>query len=827
MVVASWHEREEYIAAYEAARTPGADSDLQDFLPPADHPLRREVLVELIRIDLEQSSQGGQVPTVDSFLARFPELTDDKDGVARIAFEEYRQRCLRGNKVCPEDYARRYGIATAAWPRPPANQGAEASPTNVLSSPPPQAGMDRAARSYRHLLAEHGTADGALLQAWCAAYGGPAEHAALLFHWHASNPSWAAEVAEALATMPDVGQQFDGFELLQELGRGAFGRVFLALQTDLAHRYVVLKISARAPGEPEVLARLQHTNVVPIYSVHRQGPLQAVCMPYFGGTTLADVDGRLAQAQSMPATGRFLVEALGERHRHLASAGPAANGEQPARRGHTDATLARLADMSYVDAVLWLTARLADGLAHAHERGIVHSDLKPANVLVTDEGQPMLLDFNLAVDTTRHIEGRKAFIGGTLPYMAPEHLESFRGGPARADHRSDLWSLGVILYRLLTRRHPFPQAGGALSTILPTMVQERLTVPGVRRWNRAVSPAVEALVLRCLQPDPGRRYQSARDLQQDIERHLHDLPLRHASNPSLTERLAKWKRRHPRLTSTTSLAAVALVALVTIAALAWVSVRELEADVDQRDRQLAQQKAVQSALGTWQQFRTEARAAQLDVFARAGERERLAQCRQALARYGVLHHPQWREQPAVTDLSEDARGQLLPQIGDLLLLLARGAPQLVPPDADAARKHEAAQDPLRLSQLAETCYAPGTTPRLLWEERGKLQAWLGNASAAQDLAQKAQAIPLKTAQDLYWSGADLFFSGRLQRASERLDEAVRLDPKHFHAWFLLGNCHYNAGRYAEAAQVCGTCIALEPEVFWPWNNRGLAHGQLR
>src|SRR4051812_24413764 len=93
---------------------------------------------------------------------------------------------------------------------------------------------------------------------------------------------------EGLASLPSVGADFLGFHLIAELGRGAFSRVYLARQADLAHRSVALKISP-VFGEPQLLAQLQHTNIVPVYSVHAAGPLQAVCMPYFGPTTLADV----------------------------------------------------------------------------------------------------------------------------------------------------------------------------------------------------------------------------------------------------------------------------------------------------------------------------------------------------------------------------------------------------------------------------------------------------------------------------------------------------------------------------------------------------------
>ena len=98
---------------------------------------------------------------------------------------------------------------------------------------------------------------------------------------------------------------------------------------------------------------------------------------------------------------------------------------------------------------------MADGLAHAHERGILHRDLKPANILLGDDGEPLLLDFNLAADTKLRGPASAALIGGTLPYMAPEHLQALRGEDRTLDARSDLYSLGVILFELLTGNHPF------------------------------------------------------------------------------------------------------------------------------------------------------------------------------------------------------------------------------------------------------------------------------------------------------------------------------------------------------------------------------------
>src|SRR5204863_8372192 len=125
---------------------------------------------------------------------------------------------------------------------------------------------------------------------------------------------------------------------------------------------------------------------------------------------------------------------------------PTPEPESPTRRKSFEALLRRLEGLSYVEAILSLAARLVDGLVHAHERGILHRDLKPANVLLTDEGQPMLLDFNLAADTKPRGAALLALIGGTLPYMAPESLSALRDESPSADPRSDLYALGLILF---------------------------------------------------------------------------------------------------------------------------------------------------------------------------------------------------------------------------------------------------------------------------------------------------------------------------------------------------------------------------------------------
>ncbi|MBO0701257.1 MAG: serine/threonine protein kinase, partial [Zavarzinella sp.] len=431
-----------------------------------------------------------------------------------------------------------------------------------------------------------------------------------------------AEPAGRSVGLPKIGDRFLGFHLIEELGRGAFGRVFLAHQGELAGRPVALKIGTGLFTESQTLARLQHTNIVPVYSLHQAGPVQAVCMPYFGRTTLARILQGIRGQAVFPSSGDVLLSTLQTGasatlpdDRHSAPA-----GSQPP---HGDPTAcAHLRRLSYPDAVVWLGAQLAAGLAHAHDRGILHRDLKPANVLLTDDGVPMILDFNLAEDTSH----RATAVGGTLPYMSPEQLAAFDGPGGRLDPRSDLYSLGVLLYELFTGRRPFAdQAKGPTPEAVGRMLAERRAgAPPVRAKNPEVPHAIDAVVRKCLAPDPADRYPSAHALQEDLERHLRQEPLKYVREPSWRERARKWVARHPRLSSSTSVAIIAVVflGLVTVSALyARDRNRAFEAEARFREHSVNVR-----ALQTFLDDRTRS-LPRLD--------EGLERCRATLGRYGV------------------------------------------------------------------------------------------------------------------------------------------------------------------------------------------------
>jgi serine/threonine protein kinase/tetratricopeptide (TPR) repeat protein len=698
-------------------------------------------------------------------------------------------------------------------------------PDAAANTPDSEHSLEEAAHAFRDLLRLN---DGASIDSWCESYHGDNEHAQLFRELHQSDPGAATRLAEGLVGLPAVGDTFLGFRLEQELGRGAFGRVYLARQPDLANRLVALKVSAGPGAESQTLARLQHTHIVPIYSCHRAGSLQAVCMPYFGATTLVDVLRDLNTRHRLPDSGRELLSTVYDKQsKTLAAAdgssttssrsavepeAPAATPALPPLREST-VTLRMLEGMSYVDAVLWIGARLADGLAHAHERGILHRDLKPANVLLTDEGQPMLLDFNLSEDAAR-AQAPAAHIGGTLPYMAPEHLAALNGGKRPVDARSDLFALGLILYELLTARHPFGRYRGPSMAVLPYMINDRRQPPPlVRPWNDAVSPAAEAIVRRCLEPDPARRYQSASELRDDLERQLANQPLRHAREPSMQERLAKWWRRHPRLGPFT--VAVSAVGLLVVTAALLVA----------RDRELARRQdelAHHQAVETRGQFRHDWQTAQLLLNGRLADRAQRAQGRalalQALARYQVLDNQAWADLQAVRRLPADEQARLREDVGTLLLLLAGSSD-----DAAAKPQQQTLEEALRLNRLAERSYLAGQAPGTLWTQRAQLVAALGQPEEAQRLLDRAKEVPAGNVTDAVLAARELVQRGQWLTALPMLRDAVRKDPQNFAAWYLLGNCYLDGlAREAEASACYTTCIALWPDFYGSYFNRGLA-----
>jgi serine/threonine protein kinase len=299
---------------------------------------------------------------------------------------------------------------------------------------------------------------------------------------------------------PEPGETVAGFHLLELMGTGGSARVYVAEELALGRRKVVVKVSRVSTAEAHTLGRLRHPNIVPVYSVsvdaHRK--LTLICMPYLGRTTLNDVLGRMFDGGRPPRFGKDLLAAIAD-HESLAV------DESPAADVGAGADV-QLAGGSYVDAVVHLGAQMAEALSYTHRQNICHRDLKPSNVLLDRSGKPLLLDFHLS--SPEGAQGRHW--GGTLYYMAPEAVKQVMDGgdaPA-ADPRSDIYSLGVVLYGLLCGEGPFgaPSRG----PVTPEMAREL--------YSRQRQPPLAGLMARCLSFDVEARPPSAEHLARALRR---------------------------------------------------------------------------------------------------------------------------------------------------------------------------------------------------------------------------------------------------------------------------------------------------------------------
>jgi serine/threonine protein kinase/outer membrane protein assembly factor BamB len=347
----------------------------------------------------------------------------------------------------------------------------------------------------------------------------------------AEHPQLAAQLEQCLSGIEFVhrtAQTADGtpvrlgdFRIVREIGRGGMGVVYEAEQVSLGRRVAlkVLRLGAvtdpeamqRFQREAETVARLHHTNIVPIFAVGCEQGVHYFAMQFIEGRSLAVV---LEEAKA---------------------------GLEPRELVH-------------------LGLQAAEALAHAHQRGVIHRDVKPSNLLLDGEGVLWLTDFGLAKrrdEVTLTVTG---MLLGTPRYMSPEQAAATKHP---VDHRTDVYSLGATLYELATGKPVFdadtPQA----------LLQQIVTAEPVppRQLRPKLARDLETILLTCLAKEPARRYQTAGALAGDLRAFLDDRPIK-ARRPTLLERSRRWLRANRRLATTVASTAVLTLVLLGLG-LAW------------------------------------------------------------------------------------------------------------------------------------------------------------------------------------------------------------------------------------------------------------------
>ncbi|QDV04711.1 Serine/threonine-protein kinase PknB [Planctomycetes bacterium Poly30] len=310
------------------------------------------------------------------------------------------------------------------------------------------------------------------------------------------------EMSQPAELLPE---SIGGYRILRLLGRGGMGSVFEAEQ-ESPRRVVALKVITsmfltdqvrkRFALEAEVLGRLQHPSIAQVYEVgvfERDGASQPyIAMELIHGKSLA----QFADDQKLDTRAR-----------------------------------------------LKLLSRVCEGVQHAHQRGIIHRDLKPDNILVDDEGQPKILDFGLArvTNSDMYATSLHTHVGqimGTLPYMSPEQA---LGDPNEVDIRSDIYSMGVVAYELVSGRMPYSTRTPLLVEALRVLREE--SPRPLSSISRNLRGDVDTIVGKALEKEPDRRYASAAAMADDIRRYLNEEPIL-AHPPSAIYQMRKFTQRH-------------------------------------------------------------------------------------------------------------------------------------------------------------------------------------------------------------------------------------------------------------------------------------------
>ncbi|MFI6364845.1 serine/threonine-protein kinase [Nocardia sp. NPDC050630] len=549
---------EAFSTAWESSRRP---PEIGDFLPDAES-LRRAALIELIRVDLrhrwirrvpaarttgadtaaerdhdDRGSNTARDPRkrLFDYCAEFPEL--EPGGIpAGLVYEEFVIRRHSGERVDPKDCLREYpeqaaelrallnaddmdqstrraaledSVLTefartrAAAERSPTAQNNENTELNESTQ------LNQTIGSFRNTEVTRATVDPT-----ATAIADPSETAAVA-------PTAATRTTagtgpgrfDALDRI-QIGQSIDDFDLLTGLGSGAFARVFLARQRSL-QRLVAVKISADHGTEPQTLAQLDHDYIVRVFDQRLLGSddardpamrrLRLLYMQFLPGGTLLGVLRWVRSTRPAERSGQLLLDAV-----------DAAMEEKGEIRPTDSSVRAEIARLSWPETVAWLGRRVAEALEYASAHGVLHRDVKPANILLTAEAVPKLADFNISF--SRNVAGTSpvAYFGGSLSYMSPEQLEACHPGRERTaedlDTRSDIYSLGVVLWELLTGAKPFDDSTATEhgdDTALEGMLERRTAGVddiALQRLPENCPAALRRVLLTCLESDRTRRW---------------------------------------------------------------------------------------------------------------------------------------------------------------------------------------------------------------------------------------------------------------------------------------------------------------------------------
>jgi len=564
-----------------------------------------------------------------------------------------------------------------------------------------------------------------------------------------------------------AGETLGKYRLMEVVGVGGMGKVWRGV--DRFGNDVAVKVLQTPSGESneqmrrfqreaEVMARLPHRNICRVYEINEFEGIHYIAMEYVDGLTLADVlysrgGPDSENVEDLPT----LIQSIQRSHASQASATENQSEQKPTRL-----PTARILP---VQQTLALVLKVSEAIQFAHEHGVLHRDVKPGNILLRKDGEPLVADFGLAKMKTPDATQSLSVTGnvvGTLENMPPEQAESSRD----VDERADVYSIGTVLYLMLTAHRHFAATGNIVNDAQALQGHEPVRV---RQYNPRIDPDLELITMKALRNDPAQRYPSVAALHADLERYLHGevVAAKPVSALDLTKKLIN---RNPTASIITA-ASVLLVAGIITASLWTLSDRlnreRLAREEAEELRIIAEEN---ESLAAEKQRVAEEKEQEAVEYARRAKRSEREARKQSLIAEKAL-----QEKIAAEEEAKAIEAQRLQ--------LERESEGHSTALAEAQRKTDALEQQLEILRAAET--TPTRPPR-----RARLDAQtIRNAQEALRDAIETLRFELspRNLEHLNSSPEDVL--SRVDTALEQVSSAIAVDADLPLAWLVKGRLH--------------------------------------
>ncbi len=500
-----------------------------------------ETLIHLVKVDLKHRFLHGEQPRATEYFQKFPFLYQDKDFATSVVYEEY---CLNrevGFPVDTDQFCQRYdryhdSIHELLRIHDEFDLECEFAPDDSLQQSIASLLNGSVVMRQRHVdrpdhigvVPDRTLEDTERVGALGVGLGVSAIEQTYLDlstsdgvkDQHRSGPDRSTQ---APVIYPEPGETFQDLRIVREIGRGGSSRVYEAQQIDVGDRQVVLKVFAKKGQESHMLGKLNHEHVMPILYTLAEPTrnLFGLCMPFREGRPLDEILAQLEPVEERDPRSFWVGCQISTRDVEV----------HAANESSTQGWRGFPSDGDYEAAVAWVVAKLARALAHAHASKVLHCDVKPANILITRDHGPQLMDFNLSRDLRADRSDVIRFRGGTLPYMSPEQLFAMivegdeaaqDGRTTQIDERTDIYALGLVFREMLTGLRPLvPSIHTSLERTIAYMAMLRSRRP---EPIPSVEGPIREILDRCLDPEPSQRYCSATELADDLELLLESVP---------------------------------------------------------------------------------------------------------------------------------------------------------------------------------------------------------------------------------------------------------------------------------------------------------------